>query len=384
MFKRVYLDWNATAPLLEVARKSFIKALDSSHGNPSSIHREGQQNRFYIEESRRIISNFCGAKSDNVIFTSSATESANLVLTPNFYRGSQKLSIDSLYVSAIEHPCVYEGGRFPSNKIHKVPVLSKGIVDIQGLADCLDKRDSKCGIPMIAIMLVNNETGVIQPINKIAKIVKKHQGILVVDAVQAAGRIPISIEEIKADFLIISSHKLGAPIGVGALVFREDFLLPSPILLGGNQEKGYRAGTENYAAISGFAAAAQQMGENIQKRSSRISAIRNYLEQELKKIIPNIIIYGEEVDRVSNTCCFSIPFLKAEVLQIALDLEGIAVSAGSACSSGKIKRNYVIDAMGYDTSQGALRISSGDTTTQEDIDIFLKSLKKVIRYSKVI
>ncbi|AKK20628.1 cysteine desulfurase [Candidatus Liberibacter africanus] len=383
MFRRVYLDWNATAPLLDVARKSFVKALDFC-GNPSSVHREGQKTRFYIEESRRIIADFCGAKSEHIIFTSSATESANWVLTPNFYKGSQKLLIDSLYISAIEHPAVYSGGHFPSHKIHKIPVLSEGIVDLKALADALENRDSACGIPMIAIMLVNNETGVIQPITEVSRIVKKYQGILVVDAVQAAGRIPLSIEEIGADFLIISSHKLGAPIGSGALIFREDTLLPSPLLRGGDQEKGHRAGTENYAVISGFAAAAQYMGKDIQKRSLRITGIRNYLEKELKKIIPNIIIYGEDVQRISNTCCFSIPFLKAEVLQIALDLEGIAVSAGSACSSGKTKKNHVLNAMGYDTSTGALRISCGDTTTQEDIDVFLKALYKIVRCSSVI
>ncbi|MGZ9594832.1 MAG: aminotransferase class V-fold PLP-dependent enzyme, partial [Candidatus Liberibacter asiaticus] len=166
-------------------------------------------------------------------------------------------------------------------------------------------------------------------------------------------------------------------------VFREDILLPSPLLRGGDQEKGQRAGTENYAVIGGFAVAAQQMVKDIQKRSSRVFAIRDYLEQELKKLIPNIIIYGKDAERISNTCCFSIPFLKAEVLQIALDLEGIAVSAGSACSSGKIKKNHVLAAMGFDTSQGAVRVSCGDSTTQEDIDIFLNALQKIIRTSTV-
>ncbi|XCD81341.1 cysteine desulfurase family protein [Candidatus Liberibacter asiaticus] len=382
MFKRVYLDWNATAPLLEVVRQSFVKSLDF-YGNPSSVHKEGQKTRLYIEESRRIIADFCGAKPDHVVFTSSATEAANWVLTPHFYQGSHKISIDSLYISAIEHPAVYAGGHFPSHKIHKIPVLSKGIVDIQALTDFLEQRNSTCGIPMIAVMFVNNVTGVIQPIKEIAQIVKEYQGILVVDAVQAAGRIPLSIEEIKADFLIISSHKLGAPVGAGALVFREDILLPSPLLRGGDQEKGQRAGTENYAVIGGFAVAAQQMVKDIQKRSSRVFAIRDYLEQELKKLIPNIIIYGKDAERISNTCCFSIPFLKAEVLQIALDLEGIAVSAGSACSSGKIKKNHVLAAMGFDTSQGAVRVSCGDSTTQEDIDIFLNALQKIIRTSTV-
>ncbi|CAL9915181.1 cysteine desulfurase [Candidatus Liberibacter solanacearum] len=382
MLKRVYLDWNATAPVLDVARESFIKAL-YFHGNPSSIHREGQKTRLLIEESRRVIADFCGAKSDHVIFTSSATESANWVLTPHFYKGFQKIQIDSLYVSAIEHPAVYAGGQFSSNHIHEIPVLSKGTVDIQALADCLDKRDSACGLPMIAVMLVNNETGVIQPIHDVAQIVKKYDGILVVDAVQAAGRISLSIEEIGADFLIISSHKLGAPIGAGALVFREDILLPSPLLRGGDQEKGHRAGTENYAAICGFAAAAQKMNEDIQERSFRITSLRDYLERGLKDLIPNIMIYGADEQRISNTCCFSIPFLKAEVLQIALDLEGISVSAGSACSSGKLKKNHVLAAMGYDTSQGALRISCGDTTIQEDIDAFLKALHKVISHSSL-
>ncbi|MBL0849147.1 MAG: cysteine desulfurase [Candidatus Liberibacter ctenarytainae] len=380
LVKRVYLDWNATAPLLEVARKAFIKALDLC-GNPSSVHQEGRKARFYIEDARGIIADFCGAQSDHVVFTSGATESANWVLTPHFYRGGQKIEIGSLYVSAIEHPAVYAGGQFSADKTHIIPVLPQGIVDLKALSDLLKERDVSLGVPMIAVMLVNNETGVIQPIKDVVELVKQHEGILVVDAVQAAGRIPLSIEEIEADFLIISSHKLGAPMGVGALVFREDLLLPQSLLRGGDQQRGYRAGTENCAAICGFAAAAQKVGHSIQERSSRIEKIRNYLEDNLRKLIPNVIIYGQDIQRVANTCCFTIPSFKADILQIALDLEGFSVSSGSACSSGKLKKNRVLNAMGHDGDHGALRISCGDTTTQEDIDALLKALIRIIGQS---
>ncbi|MBY7649969.1 MAG: cysteine desulfurase [Candidatus Liberibacter europaeus] len=378
LHKRIYLDWNATAPILEVARQSFIKTLYLC-GNPSSIHREGQKVHSCIEDARHVIADFCDAKFDNVVFTSCATESANWILTPNFYKGSQEFRIGSLYVSGIEHSSVYAGGQFSADMIHKIPVLPEGIVDIKALANLLNARDDSLNIPMVAVMLVNHETGVIQPIKEVANIVKQHQGILVVDAVQAAGRIPVSINDLGADFIIISAHKLGAPMGVGALIFQNDILLPRPLLRGGSQEMGHRAGTENFAAICGFSAAVKEIGKNIQERSYHMSMIKNYLEEGLNRLIPNIIIYGKDANRVSNTCYFSIPSLKAELLQLALDIEGIAVSTGSACLSGKIKKNHVLSAMGYDISNGAIRISFGYTTTQEDIDTLLEKLHKIIK-----
>ncbi|MBA5723864.1 cysteine desulfurase family protein [Candidatus Liberibacter sp.] len=376
-FDRVYLDWNATSPLLDVARQSFVNALELI-GNPSSVHREGRKVRLHIEEARCDIADFCGAKPENVIFTSGATEAANFVLTPDFYKGRQQIKIRSLFVSAIEHPSVYTGGRFFPDQIHQIPVLPEGIVDLLALSDLLSKRNPSLGIPMVAVMLVNNETGVVQPIREISKIIKKHEGILVVDAVQAAGRMSIAIETIGADFLILSSHKIGAPVGAGALVFREENMLPNHLLRGGDQERGYRAGTENLAAICGFSAAVKVMGKDIQERSLAISKLRDYLEEGLRILVPDITIHGRNALRVSNTCFFTIPSIKAEVLQIALDLEGIAVSAGAACSSGKLKKNHVLTAMGCDSSQGALRVSLGFKTTQEDVDSFLKALNRTV------
>ncbi|AHA27974.1 cysteine desulfurase family protein [Candidatus Liberibacter americanus] len=375
--KRIYLDWNAASPILDISRQSFIEALDL-FGNPSSVHMEGQKIRSYIENARGVIADFCGAKYNNIVFTSCATESANLVLTPNFYKGSQEIKIESLYVSDIEHHSIYEGGRFPADKVHKIQVLPEGIVNIKSLSDLLNARDCSLGIPMVAVMFVNNVTGVIQPIKEISDIVKKHDGILVVDAVQAAGKISIDIDELGADFLIISSYKIGGPIGAGALVFRDDILFPKPLLLGGGHEKGHRAGTENFPAIYGFAAAAKEMANNIQERSDGISKIMYYLEENLKKLIPNVIIHGKNVPRVSNTCCFSVPYLKAEVLQVSLDLAGIAISIGSACSSGKVINNHVLSAMGYDMSYGAVRISCGHSTRQEDIEFLLKAINNIV------
>lgn len=221
---------------------------------------------------------------------------------------------------------------------------------------------------MVAVMLVNNETGIIQPIAAIAEIVRAHGGILVVDAVQAAGRVPLSIEDLAADFLIVSSHKIGGPKGAGALVARGEVMMPAPLIRGGGQEKGHRSGTENPVAIAGFAAAARKVGEDVGQRMGVVSALRDMLEGEMLAAATDVVIHGRDVSRVGNTIFFTLPGLKAETGQIAFDLEGVALSAGSACSSGKVGQSHVLTAMGYDPRQGALRISIGEGTTQADID----------------
>ncbi|AMC12911.1 cysteine desulfurase family protein [Liberibacter crescens] len=376
--KRIYLDWNATSPLLPEARSVFIEALNE-FGNASSIYQEGRKSRQYLECARHALAEFCDTKVENVIFTSSATEAANFVLTPDFYILGQLTRLDSLYISAIEHPAILKGGRFPVNHVYTLPVTSEGVIDLEALSRNLESRNFLSYAPMIAVMLVNNETGIIQPVREVSKIVKKHGGILVVDAVQAAGRIPLSFKEIDADFFIISSHKLGGPIGAGALVSRDNMRLPKPLLHGGSQENGYRAGTENIPAIRGFSAAVMTMGKGIRERSLYLSELREQLEKGLKAIVPDVLIYGENVTRISNTCFFTFPHVKAETLQIAFDVEGISVSAGSACSSGKVGTSHVLKAMGYDTVKGALRVSLGPTTSERHIHVFLTVLEKIVK-----
>lgn len=380
--ERIYLDWNATAPLMEAARSVMVDAL-ALMGNPNSVHAEGRAARAVIETARREVASLVGATAANVIFTASATEAANLVLTPSFRMGKAPLSIGRLYVSAIEHPAVREGGRFGAEQISEIPVTAAGLTDVEALERLLSAHDATKGLPLVAVMAVNNETGIIQPIRDAAQIVHRHGGLLLVDAVQAAGRIPLDLQEIGADFLILSAHKLGGPKGAGALVARGETLMPAPLIRGGGQEKGHRAGTENVAAIAGFGAAAVWARTGIEARNAAIGALRDRLEQGMRSAAPDLIIHGEAVGRVANTSFFTLPGLKAETGQIAFDLEGVALSAGAACSSGKLGVSHVLTAMGQDARTGALRISLGATTTKDDIDRTVEIFAKIAGRRKI-
>lgn len=373
---RIYLDWNATAPLMGAAREAMLDAL-SMPGNPSSVHAEGRAARALIEKARREIASLVGAEASHVTLTASATEAANQVLSPIYRMGKSRVSLGRLYVSAIEHPAVRAGGRFAAHQITEIPVTRLGVLDLDALSALLAAHDPADGLPLVAVMLVNNETGIIQPIQEISAVVKKFGGLLVVDAVQAAGRIPLSICELGADFLILSAHKLGGPKGVGALVSRGETLMPEPLVRGGGQEKGHRAGTENLAAIAGFGAAASRMSKDLVERNAAIAALRDRAEAGMLAAAPETVIYGRGEARVGNTSFFHLPGLKAETGQIAFDLEGVALSAGAACSSGKVGASHVLTAMGEDAATGALRLSIGPTTTETDIDRFVATFEKI-------
>ncbi len=374
--RRAYLDWNATAPLGEAAKRAMFDAY-ALPGNASSVHREGRAARSGIDRARRQVAALVGADAQHVIFTSGATESANTVLTPDFRMGRAPLAIGRLYMSAIEHPAIREGGRFPRDKVEEVPVTPAGVIDLAALERLLDGHDGTCGLPMVAVMLVNNETGIIQPVAEAASRVHAKGGLLVVDAVQAVGRIKVDIQALDADFLIISSHKIGGPKGVGALVSRGEAMMPKALIHGGGQEKGHRSGTENFPGIVGFGAAAEQVLDAIEASSTRIAMLRQRLEAGMRAVAPDVIIHGETALRVANTTFFTLPGLKSETGQIAFDLEGVALSAGSACSSGKVGQSHVLTAMGCDPDLGALRISLGADTTEEDIDAALSAFAKV-------
>jgi cysteine desulfurase len=364
---RLYLDWNATAPLHQAARDAMLRALDL-FGNPNSVHGEGRATRAAIETARRQVARLAGAEPLHVVFTSGATEAANMVLTPNYRMGRTPLAISHLYVSAIEHPALREGGRFARDKVSEIPVTSDGVIDLAVLDTLLAVHDKPAGLPMVAIMLANNETGIVQPVRDAAKIVKAHGGLFVVDAVQAAGRLPLDINEIGADFLIVSSHKIGGPKGAGALISRGEVLMPEPLIHGGGQEKGHRSGTENTLAIIGFGAAAGVALSEFEMRNSTVKVLRDRLENGMRLAASDVIIHGAVQERIVNTCFFTLPGLKAETGQIAFDLEGVALSAGSACSAGKLGESHVLVAMGRDPQLGALRISLGFATTDDDID----------------
>ncbi len=372
---RAYLDYNASAPLLPAARAAMVAALDVA-ANPSSVHAEGRAARRLIEDARRDVAALVNAKPEHVVFTSGATEAASTLLTPDWQMGRGAVRMSRLYVCEADHPCLLNGGRFPAAQVTRIGVDANGIADLDALAAALAAHDKAEGLPLVAIHAANNETGVIQPVEAIAAIVKAAGGILVVDAVQAAGRIPLDMSAAYADYLILSSHKIGGPKGVGAIVAASDLMMPKPLVNGGGQEKGHRGGTENLAAIAGFGAAARQALAALNDVDA-LARRRDEIETIIKTLVPDAEIFGTGAPRLANTTFFAIPGIKAETAQIAFDLAGVALSAGSACSSGKVGPSHVLKAMGYGDSLGALRVSIGHATSAEDIELFRTALAAI-------
>jgi cysteine desulfurase len=366
MTERTYLDWNATAPLRPQAREAMVAALDVL-GNPSSVHAEGRAARRLIDEARRRVAALVGAEAADVVFTSGGTEANSTALCPT---GGTEV----LLVSAIEHPSVLAGGRFPAEQVVPVPVGPDGIVDLAALERQLAAllRDGRRAL--VSLMHANNETGVVQPVAAAAGIVHAAGGRLHVDAVQTAGRIPCDIRVLGADLLTVSGHKLGAPKGVGALVRCSAAVdWPASLIKGGGQERGTRAGTENVAAIVGFGAAAAAVAQDLATEARRLAAQRDRLEAGLKVAFPQTVIFGEAAERLPNTSLFALPGVKAETAVIGLDLAGVAVSSGAACSSGKVAASHVLAAMGVPAAlaRGAVRVSLGYRSQEADIERFL-------------
>ncbi|HEY0301555.1 MAG TPA: cysteine desulfurase family protein, partial [Rhizomicrobium sp.] len=332
MTERAYFDWNATAPLRAQARDAMVAALALA-GNASSVHSEGRAARQAIEKARSQVAALVGADAKNLTFTSGATEANMLALTPALETIAGKTPRDRLFVSGVEHPSVRSGGRFPADKVDVIAVDGNGIVDLAALTAALPKAER----PLVSVMLANNETGAIQPIAAIAAIVHAANGLLHVDAVQGAGRIDCDKAALGADLLSLSSHKLGGPQGAGALVRRDGIHVAEPLIRGGGQERNLRAGTENVAAIAGFGAAAEAAGHARQTDAVRMAALRDRFESALRAQCPAAVIFGADASRLPNTSLFAVPGLKAETAIISFDLNGIAVSSGAACSSGKVQ-----------------------------------------------
>jgi cysteine desulfurase len=371
--ERVYLDWNATAPLRPEARAAMVAALDLV-GNPSSVHADGRAARQVIEDAREKVAVLVGAEARNVVFTSGGTEANVLALAPGLSGHGDKAPRDRLLVSAIEHASVRRGGRFPQGSIEELPVGPDGVLDLSILDRRLNALRSSGGRPLVSIMHANNETGIVQPVAAAAELVHAAGGRLHVDAVQSAGKISCDITALGADLISISAHKLGGPKGVGALVMHTtDIQISDPLLVGGGQERGRRAGTENVAAIAGFGAAAAAGA--LASEQARVAALRDRLESALRAASPGLVIFGAGVERLPNTTLFAVAGAKAETLLIALDLAGIAVSSGSACSSGKVAPSHVLAAMGVPAAlaRAAIRVSLGHTTAECDIELFQKA-----------
>lgn len=363
MKPRSYLDHNATSPLRPEARAAMVAALDR-FGNPSSVHGEGRAAREIVEDARERVAGIFGVEPFSVYFTCGGTEAANWLLQP---RGDETLAH-----TAVEHPCVLSGHRFETAHVRAVPVLKDGIVDLDALGASLSAGS------IAAVQAANNETGVTQPIRAVAQVAHAKGALLVCDAVQAVGRLPLSdLKEV--DALFFSAHKFGGPKGAGAAIFLNPQFMPAPLLKGGGQERRQRSGTENVPGIAGLAAALEVADEEQASFAARAEALRRQLESGLRAIALDAVIFAEGAKRLPNTTCFAIPGKSAEFCLIAFDLEGVAVSSGSACSSGKVERSHVLAAMGVpaELSRGAVRVSTGWTTTEADIERFLTVLSRI-------
>ena len=372
MSDRVYLDWNATTPLRPEARAAMVAACDLV-GNPSSVHAEGREARRLVEGARAALAAAVGGLARNVIFTSGGTEANALALAPGL-RGLRGGPVRRLLVSAIEHASVLTGGRFPADAVGQVKVTSSGVLDLDHLRSLVASTPPA----LVSIMAANNETGALQPVTEAARIVHEAGGLLHVDAIQALGKIPFDFNAVGADLATFSAHKNGGPKGIGALVVAEGVTGLDPVLRGGGQELGRRAGTENVAGIAGFGAAVRVTLQALPEDASNLASLRNQLERGLREVA-GTTVFSDAVERLPNTTLFTAPGLKAETAVIGFDLEGIAVSSGSACSSGKVQPSHVLSAMGAGpaTAQGAVRLSLGWSTQEVDINRAVEAWKKL-------
>ena len=352
----IYLDHNATTPVLPQAAAAMADALART-GNPSSVHRFGRLVRRSVDEARESVAALAGVSAANVVFTSGGSEANNLAL-----RGVA----DRAFVSAVEHASVLDA--VPDADV--IPVDGNGVVDRAALKEILAGLD---GTAVVSVMLANNETGVIQPVAEIAEIVHAAGALFHCDAIQAAGKRPVDMRDLGADLMSLSAHKFGGPQGIGALVVR-DGLDPEPLIRGGGQERRRRAGTENVPGIVGFGVAAQHEQDAANDYSAKLTGLRDDIERRLLAAAPDAVIHGAGVERLANTSCIGLPGVSGEIQVMTLDLAGVAVSAGSACSSGKVTPSHVLSAMGRDdeAARSAVRVSLGAETKAEQIDRFVE------------
>jgi cysteine desulfurase len=373
-----YLDHNATSPLRPECLSAMTHAL-AIGGNPSSVHANGRAARAVVEEARARVAALAGAPADTVIFTSGATESNNLALF-GAVEGSlegEAARITRIFVSAIEHSSVLATAdrlaeRFAWVRVARLPVTADGVIDLEALRVAL--REGK-GRALVAVMAANNETGTVQSIAQVSKLVREAGALLLVDAVSAAGKIKLDFS--LCDYLVLSGHKMGGPMGAGALLVAQGAPL-APQLVGGGQQKGLRAGCENLSGIAGFSAAAHALEDGEGERA-RIAHLRDHFEAALKAAAPETVFFGRESVRLCSTSAFAIPGLAAETALIGLDLDGVMMSSGSTCSSGKVAVSHVLTAMGVEEKLAAcaLRASFGWSSTMDDVHAAIESLLKL-------
>jgi cysteine desulfurase len=364
----IYLDYNATSPLLPAVREAMAE-VESLPLNASSVHSVGRKAKHYLENARTVLANTFSVWPDEVVFTANGTEANNLALSGITGR--------KLMVAASEHSSVLEVAKSNPNSSEAVilPVMKDGLLDVAFLEEALQQNPETA---LVSVMLVNNETGVIQPVREIAALVHRYGGLIHCDAVQAVGKLDFDFTSLGVDMMTVAAHKVGGPIGVGALLVKSDVTL-TPQLLGGGQEKRRRAGTENISAIIGFASLLEHLPD-----LKPLNAYREKIEKEIQSLSPDTIIVAQDTKRVSNTISLITPELSSELQLMHLDLAGICVSAGSACSSGRIEPSHVLQAMGYSKELAgcAIRISMGWGTTELEVTRLLDAWKSLVKKSK--
>jgi cysteine desulfurase len=362
-----YLDYNASAPLRAEARAAMLAALDTI-GNPSSVHAEGRRARGIVEQAREQVAYLVNAMPSEVVFTSGAPEANNWVMSAGW---------EAICVSGIEHDSVLAPARRASATLVELGASADGTVDVQAATEQVVRVAQSSGRALLSLMMANNETGVIQPVAEAAALAREYGVAIHVDAVQAPGRIAVDFAALGLDVLVLSGHKLGGPRGVGALVIRDGLSLPA-FITGGGQERQRRGGTENVAGIAGFGAAADMVTRE-QESVRRMAKLRAKLEDGVQRTTPDALIIGKDAERIANTSCIALPGKPAETLVIKLDLEGVAVSAGAACSSGKVGASHVLEAMGLapEIARSAIRVSLGPHTKDDDVAAFLAAWEKV-------
>lgn len=375
--KRSYLDHNATSPVRPEVAAVVARALTEG-GNPSSIHAEGRAARALIELARARVAALVGAKASQVTFTSGGTEAANTVLSGALKR-SGRSAPTRLLISATEHPCVSAGHRFAPGSVDVVPVDASGVIDLVALrtrlAECAGQT------VLISVHAANNETGVIQPLTEIVALARAHGDALVhTDAVQVVGKVPLDFEALGLDALTLSGHKFAAPKGVGSFLLADGVELDAAFMRGGGQEQKRRCGTENVCGIVGMGEAARVASNDLDAEGDRLGGLRDGLEARLCSRTADVVFFGRDSRRLPNTTSFAIPGLDAASVLIALDLVGVAISSGSACSSGKVARSPVLAAMHVSPAlaAGALRVSLGWNTSKEDIERFFAAFEGVL------
>lgn len=371
-YMSIYLDHNASAPLLPEARQAILEALELV-GNPSSVHKEGRLLRSAIDLARDQVAKLCGAEAKQVVFTGSATEA----ITQAIVGGVKAFNIQRILVCAADHAASLRAAEICGVNVSVVDVDENGVIDLNQLEHHIKSADEAGEKLLVAVHWVNNETGVVQPIEKIGMKVGPTQHVLCVDAVQAFGRLDIDFASSPIDMMSISAHKIGGPSGIGALLLK-GHADSVKIVPGGGQEQGRRGGTEATALIAGFGAACAAYKNRFIEKD--IHALARLFEERLSITAADVVVFGKEASRIGNTVNFAVPDVKNTVAMMGLDLDGIAISSGSACSSGKVGRSHVLSAMGVDPALAdcSLRVSFGWSSTSDDVEAFFKAFMKVL------